>query len=270
MSYGPLLFQIPAQFLSQVDAGQIVRYGTILKDVTDGKIVAHLQQTGVFDHVLSNAVSGVGQFAQVASSPVSALTGIGTLVQNQQIKGQLNSLTDMVGSLQSLSLIGTVASVAGIGVTVASTAILLQRIKTIDKGIGRIEEQIAGLGEQMREQRLHQSLSKVESSMEKLAEATFHRRESGTRQVLNDIEEELRVGFNELARLMPGDVMLGKLGGDQDAGMRLSADMRELRAVTASRPSFCERLIEMEVSGPDYLAQAEERDDAPVVMLASS
>ena len=59
-------------------------------------------------------------------------------------------------------------------------------------------------------------------------------------------------------------------GAAAAGSLGLGAAMRELRAVTAGRPSFCERLIEMEVSGPYYFAQAEERDDAPVVMLASS
>jgi hypothetical protein len=45
--------------------------------------------------------------------------------------------------------------------------------------------------------------------------------------------------------------------------------MRELRAVAASRPSFSERLIELEVSGPDYLAQAKERDDNALLVLSS-
>lgn len=76
--------------------------------------------------------------------------------------------------------------------------------------------------------------------------------------------------LNELARLMPSDVIEAKLGGDAGAAAQLVFDMRELRAVAASRPAFMERILALEISGPDYLAQAQERDDAPVLMLPSS
>lgn len=45
--------------------------------------------------------------------------------------------------------------------------------------------------------------------------------------------------------------------------------MRELRAVAARRPSFSERLIEFDVSDPDYLEQAKERDDNALLVLPS-
>lgn len=328
MSYGPIPFEIPAHFLSRVDAGELVRYGTILKDVADGKIVGHLQQTGLFDHVLGNAVSGVGQVVQSGTSPINLLTGLGTVIQNEQIKGKLASLTDMVSGLQTLGLVSSVASVAGIGVTVASTVILMQRIKKVDESIGRMEGQIAGMAEHLQKTDIHKALRKVNDTMEKLAEAPFRKTEAGTRKVLDDVEENLRSGFNELvdgarvvinlevldeellrtliagiatcaaaqsktliwldelplavnrakthsgklsdlARAMPLDMMQAKLGGDAQAAARLSTDLRELRAVAAGRPSFCERLAQLQVSGPDYLAQAEERDDAPVVLLPS-
>jgi hypothetical protein len=328
MSYGPIPFEIPLRYLSQVDAGEIVRYGTVLKDVSSGKIVGHLQQTGLFDHVLGNAVAGLGQVVQSGTSPINLLTGVGTVIQNEQIKGKLTSLTDMVSGLQTLGLVSSVASIAGIGVTVASTMILMQRIKKVDESIGRMEGQIAGMAEHLQKTDIHKALRKVNDTMEKLAEAPHRKTEAGTRKVLDDVEENLRSGFNELvdgarvvinlevldeellrtllagiatcaaaqsktliwldelplalnraktqtsklsdlARAMPLDMMQAKLGGDVEAAARLSTDLRELRAVAAGRPSFCERLSQLEVSGPDYLAQAQERDDAPVVMLPS-
>ncbi len=329
MSFGAIPFAVPAQFLAQLNAGELARYGTILKDVADGRIVGHLQQTGVFDHVLGNAVSGLGQVVQSGVNPINMLTGFATVAQNHQIKGQLTALTDMVGSLQTLGLVSSVASVAGIGVTVASTAILMQRIKKIDTSIGRLVGQIAGIADHLKKTDLHKALHKVNDTMEKLAEAPFRKSAAGTRKVLDNVEEDLRSGFNELitgarvvinlevldeellrtllaglatcaaaqsktlvwldevsvagmrakthtqklnelARLIPMDVMLGKLGGDADAAARLSTDMRELRAVAASRPSFCERLSQLEISGPDFLEQTQERDDAPVLVLPSA
>jgi len=329
MISGAIPFQIPAQYLASVNAGEMLRYGTILKNASDGKIVAHLQQTGVFDHVLSNSMSGLSHLTQAVANPVGALSSIATVVQNQQIKGQLANMTEMMGSLQTLGLVSSVASVAGIGVSVASTAILLQRIKTVDAGIGRLEGQVAGIADHLNKVDIHKSLRRVEDTMEKLAEAPFRKSEAGTAKVLEDVEENLRAGFNELidgarvvislevldeellrtliaglatcsaaqtkplvwldemplsvtraqnhaqklndlARLMPADQMVAKLKGDSEAAARLSTDMRELRAVAASRPSFTERLIELEVSGPDYLTQVNERDDNALLVLSQN
>lgn len=328
MNFGPIPFEVPMEYLARIDAGELVRYGTILKDVSDGRIVAHLQQTGAFDHVLGYAFSGVQQAAQTVSSPVGALTGIATTIQSQKMGKQLDGLTDMVGNLQTLSLVGSVASVAGIGVTVASTAILMRQIKMVDTGIQRLSDELADIKSHLREVDIHRALHRVGDTMEKLAEAPFRKTAAGTEKVLYDVEENLRSGFNELlegvqvaismdvvdaellrtllagiatcsgaqtktlvwldeiklaqtraqthavklnqlARLMATDVMQVKLAGEADAATQVGLDLRELRAVMSSRPSFLARIEDLQISGPTYLAQTEERDDAPVLFLAS-
>lgn len=40
-------FEIPAELLGRVASGELIRYGTILKDAGTGQIVKHLQETGV-------------------------------------------------------------------------------------------------------------------------------------------------------------------------------------------------------------------------------
>ena len=48
----PLIpFRIPFDFAADVAVGKIVRYGAILKDAQTGRIVAHLQETGLFHSV---------------------------------------------------------------------------------------------------------------------------------------------------------------------------------------------------------------------------
>ncbi len=79
MISGAIPFQIPAQYLARVDAGEFLRYGAILKNASDGRIVAHLQQTGVFDYVLNNSMSGLGQLTQAVATPVGALSSIATI-----------------------------------------------------------------------------------------------------------------------------------------------------------------------------------------------
>lgn len=61
-------FEIPAKFAAQLATGDLVRYGGLLKDVGTGQIVAHLQETGIAQSVLSSLVSG-------APTPLSLVSG---------------------------------------------------------------------------------------------------------------------------------------------------------------------------------------------------
>ena len=45
-------FDVPAQFLTRVSDGSLVRFGGLLKDSSSGQIVAHLQETGLVPHLL--------------------------------------------------------------------------------------------------------------------------------------------------------------------------------------------------------------------------
>ena len=85
-------------------SGDLVRYGTILKDSQTGKIVAHIQETGLWRSALDNVV-------HAPSNPV--LSVINT-IQNEQIKSRLTGLETMVGGLQNLQLVNLAASVVGI------------------------------------------------------------------------------------------------------------------------------------------------------------
>lgn len=322
----PIPFEIPLQYLGQIDAGELMRYGGILKDTQTGKIVAHLQETGVFEQVWSSASS-------LAPNIVSeAVPGLGVALnafQTHQTNTKLNQLTDMFSNLQTLNLVGTVASVAGIGVTVIGTAMVLQRIGAVNRGIERIEAKIDNLPQKWREMDLHKTLRHVGTLLERLAEANSRKAATAMEKDLDAVQEGLRQSFNELhdgarvvlmmdvadedllrtllagmatasaaqmkslvrldeidlarqrsqtqaekllelSMVVPTDILSGKMAGGHEAARRVSRDMSELRAVAASRPAFCETLTALEVSGPRYLAEASERDDAAILVLPSA
>ncbi len=71
-------FDTPASFLLPHSLGQVQRYGAILKDVSTGRIVAHLQETGALHSITSvapnflNPVSGIVNSASGIASNVSS------------------------------------------------------------------------------------------------------------------------------------------------------------------------------------------------------
>ncbi len=124
---------IPEQFLPAVHSGQVVRYGCILKDVTTGQIVGHLKELAG----LSRRLSGI---------PIHPLlTGAATVAQAGQwidTHMQLGQIRQALDHLQLVSSVGAVASVVGLGVSVAGFAIVWKRLQRLEQNLNRAMDQL--------------------------------------------------------------------------------------------------------------------------------
>ncbi len=179
------LFGIPAEFALQHDVGSVMRYGSILKDVKTGRIVAHLAETGAFQDAVSSVLSSGG-------NPVSMLTGVAGVVQNQQIKGKLDALQSLMGTMQMTQIATLVSSVAGIGVTAISTAILMRRIEAVRTEVAGIGGRIDGLAKELSAKDLRRELADLKTALERL-DSLGHRRDAES--VAKDVEKDLH-GLN--------------------------------------------------------------------------
>ncbi len=201
----PLLpFQIAAENIPGWAAGQLVRHGAILKDVNTGRIVAHLQETGLLNQAASQGVNMLGN----AANPIGGVASIFTAVQNEQIKSKLANLESLVGGMHTLQLATLATSVVGIGVTMASTAIILNRIKQLDETVQRVESKVDAMPAKWREMRVHETLVDLQTHLERLDESA-HRRDR--EQVLGNVEEKLDYSFNQFAdgaHRMVGNVII--------------------------------------------------------------
>jgi len=108
---------------------------------------------------------------------------------------QLTAIQDSLGAMQSLQMLTAVSSVVGIGVTVASTAIILSKMKSIEGTLSGIEQKIDRLPSQWRDLNLAKTLGRIETQLERLQEVPL-RKDAGP--VLQKVEEELHSGFNDL------------------------------------------------------------------------
>lgn len=178
-------FEIPSQFLPSFYAGELARYGTILKDVGTGQIVGHLQETGVLQKALQTGLS-------LDPTGVTSLIGV---AQNTAMMSKLNAMQAMMGTVQTLQIASLASSVIGIGITAATAAMILNRLGAIDNTLSSIENSTAALPSKWREMDLRKKLVNVRTAVERLQEAEVR---SDSEDVVRRVEEKLSYAFDEL------------------------------------------------------------------------
>jgi hypothetical protein len=122
-------FEVPAQFVAQLATGELVRFGSILKSASTGQIVAHLQETGVAQAVLSSLPSSL--------NPLSVVADIANLGVNIHTAVQVGQLKVMMETLQSLQVATLGLSLVGVGVSVAGFLYMRKRFNALD---GRLDQ----------------------------------------------------------------------------------------------------------------------------------
>jgi hypothetical protein len=143
-------FDIPFSYKSAIIDGSVERFGTILKDNATGKIVAHVQETGLAQEVMSRA----------GSSFLNPAASFGTIGSSVYSNIQLNQLTKLVEGLQVLQYATLGATVAGLGISVAGFAIMTRKLNTLQKSFdalsGKMSEQFKDIEERRLRDHYHQ------------------------------------------------------------------------------------------------------------------
>lgn len=178
-------FSVAAEHIPGLLSGQVVRYGAILKDASTGQILGHVQETGVAQKILQTGLS---------FDPTGA-TGLIGVAQNVAIASKLNSMQQALGSLQVLQYASLFSSVVGVGVTAASTAMILKRLSAVDDALSRIEASFDSLPTKWRELALRSRLVDVSTSIERLHEASLR---SDASRIVSQVEKDLQKGFNHI------------------------------------------------------------------------
>lgn len=181
-------FNIPAKFAAQYAAGSIVRIGTLLKDANTGRIVGHLQETGL----LQKTVQSLGGFDP------TGVTGVLSASQNLVILNKINNLQSGLSFLQGLQSASLATSVVGVGVTAASTAIILNRLGQIDNAILNLKDEIRSLADVAIEREVRNLLADLQTELERLEELPYAKWPEARAQ---SSEEKLHRLFNKVLEL---------------------------------------------------------------------
>ena len=144
---GPIPFDAPAKFATGLNDGNILRLGAILKDAQTGKILGHLQETGLAQKLLSSV--SLSPF-----SPISALSSLGA-------NFQLHQLTKLTESLKILQFATLGASIAGIGVSALGFYLVNTKINAVQANIADLRKDIKKHFGQAHLRELRQHFSRV-------------------------------------------------------------------------------------------------------------
>ena len=129
----PIPMEIPAQFLQAVANGQFKRYGCLIKEVASGRIVGHLKElTGV-----SRLLSSIPLHPLLGGMSVVAQAG-----QWLDTHSQLRQVRQLLDHLQLVSGVGALASVAGLGVSIAGFAIVWKCLQRLEQNLNRAMDKL--------------------------------------------------------------------------------------------------------------------------------
>lgn len=184
-------FSAALEHLPGLTSGNLVRYGAILKDAQTGKIVGHLQETGLWRTALEHAPGLI-----TSANPLAPGLSIFQTIQNEQIKSRLTGIETLLGGMQSLQIATLATSVLGIGVTVASTAIVLNRLNQIGAAVERMEQQIEALPKVWENARIQKHLTELRTQLERIDESDLR---SDREAVLREADGKLNENFNHFS-----------------------------------------------------------------------
>lgn len=157
-------FDIPAKFLLGLNTGDVIRFGTILKDAQTGQILGHIQESGIAQSPLSLLTSGLTSPLSLVSKVIDTGAGIYTAVQVRQIKA-------IVETIQSLQIATLGVSLAGVGVSVAGFLYMRKRFNSLDGRIDQLIEVVNSGFEKQQKAMLRQQMSRTKSLIQRAEQA---------------------------------------------------------------------------------------------------
>ena len=134
-----LLRQIPERLAAGVASGDYQVYGSIVRSISEGRIVGHLQEAGGLSKLAG--LIGAGPLA-----PVKLAADVVGLVQKEQIKGGIARLESGLASLQQLGVANLALGAAGIGVSIAGFAVLSRKIDGVKRAVEGLSDRVDAIG----------------------------------------------------------------------------------------------------------------------------
>lgn len=158
--FAQIPFELPLRFFPGLATGDLVRYGAILKDAGTGRIVGHLQESGIAQSLLSQALSSAPSPLSLVSSVVNTGSSIYTAIQVHQLKA-------MMETLQALQVATLGVSLVGVGVSVAGFLYMRKRFNSLDGRIDKLIDALKAGFESLERSSFRQQMSRTKSLVQR-------------------------------------------------------------------------------------------------------
>jgi len=149
-------FEIPSKYKLLLESGNIIRYGSLLKDVSTGQIVGHLKEAGQLSNIMSSL--------PISLNPLSSILNI-----HQSLK--LEEISENLELLKMISSVGAISSLATLGVSVAGFIVVTKRLNKIQDNLDVALEKIERVQQIVEELQLKQDMlefAEVKTASEQL------------------------------------------------------------------------------------------------------
>jgi hypothetical protein len=197
-----ILFTIPSEFVSGLNSGNLIRIGTLLKESGSGRIVGHIQETGIAQQLLSS-------FNYTAFPPLAAIDAsakIVTTASSLYSNVQLHQLKHLVEGMQSLQYLNLGVAITGIGVSVIGFAIMNSKLKNIESSLTQLSSKLDSHFQNLLERDLRKHYSHVYTLLEKSELAyKFTNPASEWLNIASQLADESGFFRGEVAHLLAGN-----------------------------------------------------------------
>jgi len=148
---GAIPFEIPSQFYAGLANGSITRVGTLLKDTGTGKILAHVQETGVTQNLLDGLNLSTFSPLKILNTASSGYANV-----------QLAQLKALVSGMQMLQYANLGVAVAGIGISLVGFTLLNKKLKKIESQVSMLKDELSIQFRELYERELRGHFSHME------------------------------------------------------------------------------------------------------------
>jgi hypothetical protein len=246
----PILFEIPPDLQAQVLSGVYRRVGALILDNPSGRIVAHVQQTGLAADLSSQLLRSAPSALSTFASPVGIASALVSYSQNQSILRGIELLQNLQMVDLLLGGLDLGVNLAGHAVTSARLSRLQSSVQAIDDRLARVESRI----EDLHGQAIRDDLLLLDATCKQVDDGWLMGDPSRSWSAASDALYGLQERFNDraaagLAALRPAfdrvEVFLDAAALASTVQISVRTAMRDMAAARAVASRAARRLLDI-------------------------
>lgn len=139
---GLLLRQVPEALRAGLAAGEYDVFGSVIRNVANGRIVGHLQEAAPLGNLLMGLPGS-------AVGPVGLLVDLAGLAQGEFIRAGVARVEKAVSALTAIGIGNLALSAAGVGISVVGFSVMAMKIDGLRREVSALGDRLDQLGDRV-------------------------------------------------------------------------------------------------------------------------